>query len=216
MKPSHGFGRLSEWRLESLERSEDGTLAQFRLDSSTATSTEFPNDYEAQYVIRAGERLSLELTVANAGSTSFTFEEVLHTYLAVGDVSAVFVEGLEGAEFVDKVTGPASPPPIQSGPVTFGGEVDRVYRSTAAVRVVDPLLHRVLVIEKSGSRSTVVWNPGAAKASEPGAADIGPDHWAEFVCVEGGNVQQDAVTLAPGESSTMTYGVHVETIRGSG
>lgn len=211
MTPSHGFGRLTPWRQGAVERDDDGVSATFELDSTMATSAQFPHAYSATYVIRAGERLHLELSVTNTGASAFTFEEVLHTYLAVGDVASVTVEGLEGAEFADKVTGPVSPPPVQAGAVAFGTEVDRVYRSRGVVRVVDPVLRRVLVVEKSGSGSTVVWNPGAAKGAA--AADIGAGHWREFVCVEGGNVQQDAVTLEPGESSTMAYGLHVEPLR---
>jgi D-hexose-6-phosphate mutarotase len=55
-----------------------------------------------------------------------------------------------------------------------------------------------------------VWNPGARRAAEPKAADIGPEHWNEFVCIEAGNVAEDAVRLAPGESSTINYELRLE------
>ncbi len=208
MTPAHGFGRVSQWRLESVEAGAGSTIAVFGLDSSMATSDEFRHDYSARYVVRAGQRLELQMTITNTGATSFAFEEVFHAYLAVGDVHQVTIEGLDGAEYVDKVGGSTDPLPVQSGLVTLGTEVDRVYRSSAEVRVVDPVLKRVLVVRKAGSGSTVVWNPGAAKAAA--AADIGPDHWREFVCVEAGNVQADAITLDPGQSTAMTCTFDVE------
>ncbi len=212
MTPAHGFGRLSTWELVSLDRSADRVTAEFRLDSGRVTSEEFPYRYEARYTLTAGERLHLALTVDNAGDVPFSYEEALHAYLAVGDVTAVAIDGLAGASYADKVAGPADPAPVQAGPVRFEGEVDRVYRSTGEVRVVDPVLERVLVVRKSGSRSTVVWNPGPARAAEPKAADIGARHWNEFVCVEGGNAGVDAVELAPGARHAMTYELSVESL----
>ena len=52
--------------------------------------------------------------------------------------------------------------------------------------------------------------PWAAKAAE--VADIGDDDWQRFVCVEGANVFENAVALAPGESHTMTYRLEVQAL----
>jgi glucose-6-phosphate 1-epimerase len=212
MLPPHGFGRLADWHLAPVERDVETVTAVFGLDSSVATSDEFPHRYTARYVIRAGEQLSLELTVENAGELPFTYEAVFHTYLAVGDIERVTIEGLDGAEYADKAAGPAAPNVVQSGDITLLTETDRVYRSTADVRVVDHGQNRVLVVRKCGSRSTIVWNPGERKGAA--AADIGPDHWREFVCVEAGNVAGDATTLAPGGSATMSCVIDVEPLIG--
>jgi len=210
MTPSHGFGRLNDWQPGTVERSADRVTAEFLLDSSHASSELFPHDYRARYVVSAGARLALTLTVTNLSDTAFAYETALHAYLAVGDVRQVTVEGLDGARYVDKVAGPTDAAQVQAGPIRFGSEVDRVYRSTGEIRAVDPVLRRTLVIRTTGSGSTIVWNPGPVRAAEPKAADIGAEHWHEFVCVEGGNVGSDAVTLAPGEDSTMTYELAVE------
>jgi len=214
MMPSHGFGRLSDWSLASLDRQPEAATAEFGLDSRQVSSDEFPHAFEARYTITAGEHLALALTVSNTGDAPFICEMALHAYLCVADVTRISVEGLDGALFADKVAGASDPLPTQSGEITFAGEVDRIYRSTGEVRVIDPVLGRALVVRKSGSRSTIVWNPGAARAAEPKAADIGADHWREFVCIEGGNVADDAVHLAGGESRTMTYELHVELLAG--
>ena len=175
MTPSHGFGRLTDWRLASRDRAADRTHAEFVLDSSQVRSEEFAHPFEARYAISAGERLELALTVRNTGEEPFTYEAALHAYLAVGDIAEVTLLGLDGVEFHDKVAGPSDPLPVQTGPIRFESEVDRVYLSTAEIRVEDPVLERTLVVRKSGSRSTIVWNPGARRAAEPKAADIGPE-----------------------------------------
>jgi glucose-6-phosphate 1-epimerase len=59
----------------------------------------------------------------------------------------------------------------------------------------------------TGSSSSVVWNPGPAKASR--LADMGPDGWRRFVCVETTNAGDDVRELHAGETHVMgaTYKV---------
>jgi D-hexose-6-phosphate mutarotase len=86
-------------------------------------------------------------------------------------------------------------------PVTFPGEVDRVYVDTTAPCVIeDPILSRKIRIEKSGSLTTVVWNPGREKG--PAVRDLG-DAWKNFVCVETAACRPRALDLAPGARHQM-------------
>ena len=66
--------------------------------------------------------------------------------------------------------------------------------------LTDPVLRRTLTVLKEGARSTVVWTPGAARAAA--LPDLG-DSWPQFLCVESGNVMEDAITLQPGERHVM-------------
>ncbi|HET7763270.1 MAG TPA: D-hexose-6-phosphate mutarotase, partial [Phycicoccus sp.] len=86
------------------------------------------------------------------------------------------------------------------------GETDRVYRSDHPVTVVDHLLDRRLRVTTEGAANRVVWNPWAEKAAK---LDDVRDEWTKFVCVEGGNVLDDAITVAPGRSRSLTYRVEV-------
>jgi len=52
------------------------------------------------------------------------------------------------------------------------------------------------VVGKSGSATTVVWNPWVAKAKA--MPDFGDDEWTGMLCVETANAMDGAVTLAPG------------------
>ena len=103
------------------------------------------------------------------------------------------------------VSGPA-PEPLR-----FAGLTNRVYPGTRDACVIhDPVRRRDIVVRKSGSDSTVVWNPWAERARE--MTDMGDDEWIGMVCVEPANVGADARTLGPGESHTMTVVVETRTV----
>jgi glucose-6-phosphate 1-epimerase len=129
----------------------------------------------------------------------------LHTYLAVGDVRQVAIAGLDGASYLDKVTGQ---PEVQVGDVTIVAETDRVYDRGADVVVTDPVLGRRLRVASEGAANTVVWNPWVAKSAA--MPDFGDDEWPGMLCIEAGNVLDHAVTLEPGGSETVRYRLAVE------
>jgi glucose-6-phosphate 1-epimerase len=132
--------------------------------------------------------------------------EALHSYLQVGDVSQVVIRGLTGAGYFDKV---ADGRKIESrDPLQLSGETDNVYlNSRTAVTVQDPVLNRKIVIEKSGSSSTVMWNPFGEKAKT--MTDLGAEDWKNFLCIEATNALENAVTLARGASHTIRETIKV-------
>lgn len=202
--PAHGFARLATWQRVEATETDGVTRMVHRLDQRDAAVPQFPGPYLVTSTVTAGDLLELSLTVENTGPQPFTFEAALHTYLAVGDVTRAQVTGLAGAAFHDKVRGELS---VQRGAITIAGEVDRVYDSDAAVEVHDPVLERVIRVAKTGSSSTIVWNPWVEKAKR--LTDFGDDEWQGMLCVETANVGDRAVTLAPGESHRMTAALSV-------
>jgi glucose-6-phosphate 1-epimerase len=207
MEPAHGFARTAPWQL--VERTDDGREATFvhRLTSDEVSSPHWPNSYAVELRSRFGAHLEVSLTTTNTGDTAFEIEEALHTYLAVADVREVAVEGLDGVSYFDKVTGAER---VHHGTLEFSGETDAVFRTGGPVRLHDPGHDREVVIRTEGAANLVVWNPWDAKARE--VADIGDDDWSQFVCVEGANVFENAVPLAPGESHTLTYRLEMESL----
>jgi D-hexose-6-phosphate mutarotase len=157
----------------------------------------------ADYTVTVDQALTLKLTVTNQSKDeSFTFENCLHTYFQVGDVTAISVAGLKGAKYLDKVANFAQGTETADA-IRIASEVDRVYLdTTSAVEITDPVLSRKLRIEKQGSLSTVVWNPWIAKAQQ--MPDFANDEYQRMVCVESGNVSSNQITLPPGESSTLS------------
>jgi glucose-6-phosphate 1-epimerase len=207
LAPAHGFARLADFTLVGAEEDAAGvvtlTLRLTDADSSGLPGAEhFSKPFELTYTVTFGPELTLALSVRNTGTEEFSFEEALHTYLTVKDVTAVTVEGLDGARYLDKTSGAGSGLVTQGGPVTFDGETDRVYHSTGTATVVDPALARTIAATKENSANTVVWNPWTAKAAA--MADYDDAEWPTMVCVEVANALEDAVTLAAGESHTMT------------
>jgi D-hexose-6-phosphate mutarotase len=112
------------------------------------------------------------------------------------------VSGLKGATFVDKTDAFRSKTEAAEA-VQFSAETDRLYLNTIADCVLaDPAAGRRLVVSKSGSRSSVVWNPWIAKAAA--LADLGDEEWRSFVCVEQVNALENAVELPAGGSHLLT------------
>ena len=198
--PAHGFVRTSLWTLDAATGGSEVTLTlSLRRDEDPAA--DWPHAFAAEYTVVVGPELRTALTVRHVRGEPFLYEAALHTYLHVGDVRGVTVHGLEKTPYRDKVLGGEQAG--VDGPITFAGEVDRVYLdTTAAVTVVDPSLNRRLTVTKDGSASTVVWNPWVAKAAA--LSDFGDDEWPAMACVETANVGGGAVTLGPGQSHTTT------------
>lgn len=198
--PSHGLVRKAEWSVTAVDLLDDG-----RVRATLAVSAE---SFRVVYHVTVGRQLGLEMIVTNTFDEPVGFEQALHTYLAVADVHQIGVHGLEGATYIDKVDA-FSRKAQPDAPVRFSGEVDSVYLDTdAVVRVEDPLLGRTIVIRKTGSRSTVVWNPWIDKSKK--MSDFGDDEWPGMVCIETANVADNAIRLAPGASATMSATFEVE------
>jgi len=199
--PMHGYVRLMEWDVESVEQSEDGSVtAAFSIRFGAAMGPTWPGDFEARHTVTLGESLKLSLQAVNHGRGNLVITEALHSYFRVSDVRKVSLRGLEGAEYFDKVAGQWKTQP--GGPLTFSGQTDSVYRIAGGCVLDDPPLGRSIVVAKAGSNSTVVWNPWADKARA--MPDFGDDEWPGMLCVETANALTDAVTVRPGRTHTMT------------
>lgn len=207
----HGFARVQEWELKEFAPAADGSVSiRFRLPDSPEAGG-FP-PFTADYVVTVNESLRLQLIIKNESEDhEFLFENCLHTYLAVNDVTAVSVSGLAGASYQDKVASYMEKTEA-SDAIRISSEVDRTYlNTTGPVEVLDPRLGRRIRIEKSGSASTVVWNPWIAKSQQ--MPDFGNDEYEHMLCVESGNVAANSVTLPPGGTSTLKVTLSSETLK---
>lgn len=206
--PGHGFARLREWTLVDAREDDQGVVSvTLELASADIAPPQWPHAFRMTHRITVGTTLTMALTVSNPGAEPFSFEEALHTYFAVQNVREVAVTGLDGVEYLDKVTG-LSRHRQGPDPIRFTGETDRIYLDTRAACVIhDPGKRRRITIAKDGSDATVVWNPWIAKARA--MPDFGDGEWPEMVCVETGNVNVHRRTLAPGGTHTMTATIEV-------
>jgi glucose-6-phosphate 1-epimerase len=199
--PAHGFARTALWEVtEARTTSEGGILLslQARIDS-----------FSVRFTVEFGSvlRMTLSTELATGISTSHRFEDALHTYFSVADVRNISIAGLEQVRYIDKVDG-AQEKPATGAAIEFTGETDRVYLKTdSECRLHDPGRNRTIVVSKSGSQSTVIWNPWVAKSAR--MPDFGDHEWPEMVCIETANVGIDAIELAPGTSHSTTVVIRV-------
>ena len=228
--PQHGFARISEWDLAFAAMSGDDLHLAYTLAPNDLSRSLGFDHFKLSYRVTVGHKLSLEMTVANdsgnggahgggpaaatAGIDAAThgaplvFEQALHTYYEVADARQVSIDGLAGVTFIDKVD--EFKHKVQpAGAFHFEGRTDRPYLNTTATCVLhDPAGKRRIVVAKSGSNSTVVWNPWQEATAK--MADMEPDAWLHMTCVETANVGENTITLAPGATHTMRADISIE------
>ncbi len=203
--PQHGFVRAAPWRLDSIDRQPDRLILRLILEGDGDPF--WPARFRLVYEVSFGATLGLRLTVQNPAPQAVAFEEALHSYFAISDISAVAVMGLGGCRFIDKTDGMRRKRQ-RSAALKFSRETDRVYLDTPdRLAIVDPGRRRRIAIDKAGAASAVVWNPWAAKAAALG--DLGGDLWRRFVCVECGNIADNAVELAGDSEHVMSVEITV-------
>ena len=205
--PAHGFARTRDFTYSGARLDAQGrTELEFVLESDTQTLALFPHAFTARMRIAFGHTLGLEFSVKNCGMQPFSFEEALHSYFAVADVTQTTVLGLQGAKYADKVRDMAVFTE-SAAELRFSAETDRVYESPATCTIEDPGTKRSIRIEKSHSEATVVWNPWSEKAAQ--MSDLGKEAWPGMVCVESANVAGSTITLPGGESHTLRVSITV-------
>lgn len=199
--PSHGYARITTW--EYLDAGQDDRGVYITLGTRIAP-------FDLRYTVVFGDTLTMTLEVANPGDAPASFEAALHTYFVISQIKQVRVLGLEGADYLDTAGGGARQMTQDDQPITFDAETDRLYTSKTATKIVDPGLSRTITIEKTGSGSTVVWNPWVKKSEA--MPDFGDDEWPGMLCVETANAEPNGVVLEPGASHTMTASIGVEAL----
>jgi glucose-6-phosphate 1-epimerase len=207
--PPHGVARTKAWEIESCDARADGSVrVVLGTSSDDQTKQLWPHAFELRFIVVASDYLDMTLEVRNVSKEPVEFEEAMHTYLAVGNVEDVSIEGLAGSEFLDRADGERRKKQPEE-PIRITGETDRLYYTSAPrVAVHDPGLRRSIVVEKTRSDATVVWNPWSKKAAA--MADLGADQWQSMVCVETANARQCKVKLPGGLIHRMSTRISVE------
>ncbi len=191
--PAHGFARLTPWDLLNSRALPDGSVKlHFRLPPD--------DEFEVDFFLTVAASLTMELTVTNTGNSDFSFENCLHTYFNIASIAHTTITGLAGTRYLNQLTGAELTDTDEI--LRINAETDRIYQDTAAtVEIHDTELHRSIRVQKSGSKSTVVWNPWIEKSRR--MPDFGDTEYLQMLCVESGNLRENAITLAPGEGSTL-------------
>ena len=206
-EPSHGFARSTEWQLVKTSAATDGAV------TVTFALPQIPGrdawkNLRTEFIVTVSDKLTMELVSTNDGcDENLEIENCLHTYFQIGDIGAVSVHGLEGAAYLNFAEGDNGVPrPAESYPIRINRETNRTYcGTTAMVEIRDENLKRIIRVEKSGSQSTVVWNPWTTQKLPD---DFDPAEHKNMICVESGNVKVEKISLAPGATTALKVVLH--------
>lgn len=206
--PAHGFVRTAHWNVLAVAGLADGaTQIRMRIGDNDISDRRWPHPFDLRCVVTVGAELRVELIMRNPGNAPYTCSSALHSYFSISDIGAITIHGLDGSEYIDKVDGGQRK--TQQGPIAIDAETDRVYLGTTAPCVIDDAgLNRRIQVAKSGSHSTVVWNPWVEKARK--LADFDDDEYRKMVCIETTNAEADSVTIAPGGEHRLVATIGVE------
>lgn len=209
-QPQHGFVRTLGWEVVDTRMvDEQNTVLVLAISDTASSRKNWPHGFDLRLEIQIGTELSIALTAWNTGHESIDAGGGFHPYFNVADSAKIRVRGLDGCEYLDKVKDYARY--RQDGDLRFLKEVDRVYMSTASPVVIsDPVLGRNIRIEKTGSETTVVWNPWKAVAAS--MSDFSDSGYEKMVCVEAVNAFDDVRHLAPGDSHTIAQRISVQSV----
>jgi len=199
-KPQHGFARDSVWELKSARAlKDDETEVVLVLIDDNTTLTLFAHQFRLELTFHIGKKLSISLHTINTDKNAFTITQALHTYFAISDIDTVQIEGVEQTPFIDYTDERSEK--VETEPLQIREETNRVYiPTTATCSIIDNQFKRTIIIEKSGSHSTTIWNPWENSAIH----DLPDDKYRKFVCIETTNALEDRRTLQPGESHTIS------------
>ncbi|MEJ7137116.1 D-hexose-6-phosphate mutarotase [Amphibiibacter pelophylacis] len=219
--PAHGVVRTRAWSLRQATAEADGRLL-LSLDGPAFPASAAPGWQSAtlRLEISVGLELALALTTTappEAGpetgpdTGAWRLTEALHSYFAISDVAHTRITGLGGCAGADKLQSGAAVTLPQS--IDPAQPVDCMVAHSGEALIADSGWQRQIRVRKSGSATTIVWNPGAARAAQlPDMAQDGL--WRGMVCVEAGNGPGQPVRLAPGATHRLAMTLSVEALDG--
>ncbi|WP_046004157.1 D-hexose-6-phosphate mutarotase [Pseudoalteromonas rubra] len=195
--PAHGFARKQVWRAERVEEDESAIRIVLSLPMVSIDRTFWPHESSLTVEFVLSDQLEVKLTNTNTGSETFSLTQALHTYFPTPAIAQTRVDGLQGAQYIEFGEGPFT----QDEVVTFARETDMVYTQAPEVQIIETPDGKIEV-GREHSSSCVLWNPWIEKSKR--LSNFRDDEYHTMLCLEAANVMDDAVTLAPGESHTLT------------
>lgn len=208
----HGFARVIPWRVMDIDATPTGaTRIILEMQQTPEAQRQLSYPYELTMTITVGRRLRIDLSTTNLAEHPFVISEAFHTYFNVSDVSNIQITGMQDHVYLDKIL--KYERYVEHNALVFDGkEYDRVYvHHSSDCAIHDQGYNRVIHVSKSGSDTTVVWNPGAEKAATMGDMGVG-EEWRKTICVETTNALDNMVVINPGRKHILSAEYSVETL----
>ncbi|BFZ53021.1 hypothetical protein PYCC9005_000044 [Savitreella phatthalungensis] len=190
--PQHGFARISRWRRLQGDDSSTAVLQLTQDEIDPVYRSMFTTNFTLQYTVSLSEgSLTTELSFTNTGSSGgdskTPVQALLHTYLRVGDIDKVQVQGLQGLTYTDK-TKDGDAFTETSTALAIGDETDRVYQSASSPVSVAESGRTIIRLDRKNLPDVVIWNPWKDCYK---MGDFAPaDGYKQMLCVEAGNVSR--------------------------
>lgn len=195
----HGFARNSVWRVLGAETTANATLLALELkpaDVNVGYRLQWPHDFVLTLTISLGETLVTQMKVHNPNSYPLSFTLGFHTYLAVDDINSTEISGLSGLEYMDNLRERAIFQEEREI-VVVTDFTDRRYQNIpATIAINDQSSGRSILMQTKNCTDAFVWNPW--QEAEKKLADLAPNSYQKFVCVEPGNMKTPVI-LASGQ-----------------
>ncbi|MFV0626551.1 MAG: D-hexose-6-phosphate mutarotase [Alphaproteobacteria bacterium] len=196
--PRHGFARISNWTVKNIYVDDN----KMEVGLSLIPDEKFNLNLIANLYIRITDKLEYELETINNGDEVFEFSEALHAYFNVGLLDDVVIKGLSNHQYINSLD--AKTYTLEED-IKIKGEFDAIFQNhTKSVEIVDKALNRTIIIEKTGSKNTVVWNPNKDYV------EMSEGQFKKFVCVEPANQGDFAVRLNPKEKHKISMKIQVK------
>lgn len=199
--PRHGFARLSNWSVGSILVDETKMEAELFL----IPDAKYGVDVSAKLFIKVTDKLECKLETTNNGDNEFMFSEALHAYFNVFSRDDTIIKGFSGCRYKSSLDGKVYD---LEKDLQIKSEFDSAFiNHTGKVEIEDKGLNRIITLEKTGSNTTVVWNP------DRDYAEMSPEQYKNFICVEPANNGDCFVTLPSKEKHTISMTVSVRKIK---
>ena len=200
--PAHGFVRNQVWHLDHVANLETGvTEIVFTFEPNESTLAIWPHQFHLELRIEVGQKLAVSLTTVNKNDYDIEITEALHTYFNIKESAGLLISGVEGSTEHDTLQKPIQVS-ARNKAITLAPAMDSVFTDQTNDLVIhDDKASRKIIIEKQQASSAIVWNPGPEIIK--GFADVPEQSWVDFVCVEAGNVFENAITIPAGEKHCM-------------
>lgn len=197
--PSHGFARISQWILSTVNEYETGVELEFTLTATAETKAIWNHDFTLTLKASLSDHIELSLVTDNTSNEDFTYGGALHTYLHVANSGLCSVEGL-AANYKDSLDNGKRKNSDQI--LNINGSVDSIYDANEQKIVVnDESNQRKIVINNEGNDSVVVWNPWIEIAKK--FVDLPDDGYKTMLCVESAITAKQGVLVKSGCSHTL-------------
>lgn len=196
--PRHGFARISDWQVQNVVSNSQKSEIELCLQPDE----KYNLSVSAKLFIKISDKLEYCLETTNNGAEEFSFSEALHCYFNISSLENITIKGLNGHQYRSSLDGKIYE---LAEDLQIDGEFDAAFLNHSGnIEIVDKGYKRKICIEKSGSKSTVVWNPAKD------LAEMSAGQYKQFVCVEPANQGDYFVRLKPHETHRISMVIQVE------